>query len=105
MGEEVKTRKMDLKEAQMCALCEKTTLKDVVFYTVKIGQAVVNHRALQQFGGLMMKFGGGPETAALADVFTPERTIAEVLPEKEVHICHDCFLGGDGLVLARLWSE
>ena len=95
---------MDLKEAQMCASCGNTPLKNIDFYTVKIAQAIVNPRALQQFSGLMMQFGGATEVAALADVFTPERTIAEVLPEKEVHLCHDCFLMKEHF-LAALWDD
>lgn len=101
MSEDIKTTKMDIRDAQMCASCGKTPLKNIDFYEITIAQAIVNPNALQQFGGLMMQLGGNP---ALADVFTPDRTIAEVLPPKKVHICHDCFLMKEHH-LAALWSD
>ena len=100
MTDEIKTTKMDIKEAQMCASCGETPLNNIDFYEVTIAQAIVNRNALRQFGGLMLQTGH----AALADVFTPDRKIADIMPPKKVHICHECFLMKEHH-LAALWSD
>lgn len=94
-------RKLDIKDARMCASCGKTPFKNIDLYVVEISQGFVNERAIREFVGMTIQLDNNP---ALADMFVGNRTLAELMPAMRVLICHDCFLTNDHS-LAAYWEK
>ena len=92
---------IDIKECKMCRCCGETPLKNLDLYVIDISQALVDHRVIQEFGGLRMMMNGSD---VLADMFMSKRDLAEFVSTTRIMLCQKCFIGEDHN-LALYWSE
>jgi hypothetical protein len=84
--------KMKPDELHPCSKCDGLLTgkegRDIQFYVVDVGTAVLDRQAIRDREGLAMILGG---SAALAEVFAPTSTVATIVPGKRLLLCFDCY--------------
>lgn len=93
---------MRLSELKPCACCNGPLMKPPAgsWYVIRLTQALIDHRAARETGGLAMMFGGfnAPGALAIAECMSPNADVVMIMGDKEpslmteLHVCFDCMV-------------